>query len=172
MADGGRYRPAVDTVSWRLQSLWTRDRKGLNGKADLSLKEAVVGEGGQSVTGGGEAGPGPSGSKTALAVTRPPRGDRERGRRKPKAKTSYVPETRALPEDATTFQYLHTRPQISRACGGPESPWKGQLSRLLPQSCRGDWAGCLPEAQSCASPALGTILSVAGQVPASVVPCC
>ena len=146
MADGGRYRPAVDTVSWRLQSLWTRDRKGLNGKADLSLKEAVVGEGGQSVTGGREAGPGPSGSKTALAVTRPPRGDRERGHRKPKAKTSYVPETRALPED-TTFQYLHTRPQIS--------PWKGQLSRLLPQSCRGDWAGCLPEAQSCASPALG-----------------
>ena len=59
MADGGRYRPAVDTVSWRLQSLWTRDRKGLNGKADLSLKEAVVGEGGQSVTGGREAGPGP-----------------------------------------------------------------------------------------------------------------
>ena len=85
----------------------------------MSLKEAVVGEGGRSVTGGGEAGPSPSGTKAALAATCPPHGDHERGHRKPKAKTSYIPETRALPEDATTFQYLHRGPQISRGLWRP-----------------------------------------------------
>ena len=118
----GRWR-SIQTRCGHCQlaaaELRTREQKGLNGKADLSLKEAVVGEGGLSVTGGGEAGPGPSGTKAALAATCPPHGDHERGHRKPKAKTSYIPETRALPEDATTFQYLHMRPQISRGLWRP-----------------------------------------------------
>ena len=55
----------------------------------MSLKEAVVGEGGRSVTGGGKAGPGPSRTEAALAVTRPPSGTmkEDTGSSKPKLPT-------------------------------------------------------------------------------------
>lgn len=108
----------MDTVSWRLQSLWTRDLGDSNGKADLSLKEAARGEGGQSVT-EAEAGPGLSGSKTALAVTRPPRGTVREDAGSPKPKLPTFLRHGALPEDATTFQYLHTRPSNKQGLWRP-----------------------------------------------------
>lgn len=141
------WQMAVDTdPRWTLsaggcRTLWTRDRKGLNGKADLSLKEAVVGEGGQSVTGGrgGAQGLAPVGARQHWQSHAHLVGTVRGGRRKPKAKTFLRSRDKGPSRKRHHLSVPTYAPPNKQGLWRPK-PMERTAFPFSPKSCRGSWA--------------------------------